>query len=166
MRIQYKGSGKKEISLSWKHYYVVLCLLQTKWNCPGVTYCSALKFGDFVCLLFPPEEFQVVLRGSGLTLGGRTDSVTCTYQVNGTTIRKCGCLRPLAFVVLRQWWILLLVTSAYENWKRKISKRRRTGKLWGLVRGGKLFHTLLSGLILLPGAVSCEWCWQPPSCGH
>uniref|UniRef100_A0A8C3LHJ0 ANTXR cell adhesion molecule 2 n=1 Tax=Chrysolophus pictus TaxID=9089 RepID=A0A8C3LHJ0_CHRPC len=34
------------------------------------------------------EEFQVVLRGSGLTLGGRTDGVTCTYQVNGTTIRK------------------------------------------------------------------------------
>ncbi|XP_027757998.1 anthrax toxin receptor 2 isoform X4 [Empidonax traillii] len=34
------------------------------------------------------EEFQVVLRGSGLTLGGRTDSVTCTYQVNGTTIHE------------------------------------------------------------------------------
>ncbi|XP_027554254.1 anthrax toxin receptor 2 isoform X3 [Neopelma chrysocephalum] len=34
------------------------------------------------------EEFQVVLRGNGLTLGGRTDSVTCTYQVNGTTIHE------------------------------------------------------------------------------
>ncbi|XP_037247766.1 anthrax toxin receptor 2 [Falco rusticolus] len=34
------------------------------------------------------EEFQVVLRGSGLTLGGRTDGVTCTYQVNGTTIHE------------------------------------------------------------------------------
>ncbi|KAL9852125.1 anthrax toxin receptor 2 [Geothlypis trichas] len=34
------------------------------------------------------EEFQVVLRGSGLTLGGRSDSVTCTYQVNGTTIHE------------------------------------------------------------------------------
>uniref|UniRef100_A0A8C9G5G4 VWFA domain-containing protein n=1 Tax=Pavo cristatus TaxID=9049 RepID=A0A8C9G5G4_PAVCR len=44
---------------------------------------------EWLCLLFsPPEEFQVVLRGSGLTLGGRTDGVTCTYQVNGTTIRK------------------------------------------------------------------------------
>ncbi|XP_075357490.1 anthrax toxin receptor 2 isoform X3 [Mycteria americana] len=34
------------------------------------------------------EEFQVVLRGSGLTLGGKTDGVTCTYQVNGTTIHE------------------------------------------------------------------------------
>ncbi|KAM6401781.1 anthrax toxin receptor 2 [Pluvialis apricaria] len=34
------------------------------------------------------EEFQVVLRGSGLTLGGKTDSVTCTYHVNGTTIHE------------------------------------------------------------------------------
>lgn len=42
----------------------------------------------FLVFFSPPEEFQVVLRGSGLTLGGRTDGVTCTYQVNGTTIRK------------------------------------------------------------------------------
>ncbi|XP_064306837.1 anthrax toxin receptor 2 isoform X2 [Phalacrocorax carbo] len=34
------------------------------------------------------EEFQVVLRGSGLTLGGKSDGVTCTYQVNGTTIHE------------------------------------------------------------------------------
>ncbi|XP_071664031.1 anthrax toxin receptor 2 isoform X3 [Patagioenas fasciata] len=34
------------------------------------------------------EEFQVVLRGSGLTLGGKTDGVTCTYQLNGTTIHE------------------------------------------------------------------------------
>ncbi|XP_014793849.1 PREDICTED: anthrax toxin receptor 2 isoform X2 [Calidris pugnax] len=34
------------------------------------------------------EEFEVVLRGSGLTLGGKTDSVTCTYQVNGTTLHE------------------------------------------------------------------------------
>ncbi|XP_008495682.2 anthrax toxin receptor 2 isoform X1 [Calypte anna] len=34
------------------------------------------------------EEFQVVLRGSGLTLGGKTDSITCTYEVNGTTIHE------------------------------------------------------------------------------
>ncbi|XP_010573773.1 PREDICTED: anthrax toxin receptor 2 isoform X2 [Haliaeetus leucocephalus] len=34
------------------------------------------------------EEFQVVLRGSGLTLGGKTDGVTCTYQLNGTTINE------------------------------------------------------------------------------
>uniref|UniRef100_A0A8B9U2F2 Anthrax toxin receptor n=1 Tax=Anas zonorhyncha TaxID=75864 RepID=A0A8B9U2F2_9AVES len=34
------------------------------------------------------EEFQVVLRGSGLTLGGRTDGITCTYHVNGTTIHE------------------------------------------------------------------------------
>ncbi|KAF4801167.1 Anthrax toxin receptor 2 [Turdus rufiventris] len=34
------------------------------------------------------EEFEVVLRGSGLTLAGRSDSVTCTYQLNGTTIHE------------------------------------------------------------------------------
>ncbi|XP_064917765.1 anthrax toxin receptor 2 isoform X4 [Columba livia] len=34
------------------------------------------------------EEFQVVLRGSALTLGGKTDGVTCTYKLNGTTIHE------------------------------------------------------------------------------
>lgn len=144
----------------------MLCLWQTRWNCPGVTQSSALTFGDFVCWLFPAEEFQVVLRGSGLTLAGRSDSVTCTYQLNGTTIRKCGCLPSSALGVLRQWLNVLLVTWLGENWKRRILKRRRTGRLWGLVKGGKLFDTLPSGSILLPGAVSCGWCWQPPGCGH
>lgn len=44
---------------------------------------------------FLPEEFQVVLRGRGLTLVRKTSGVTCTYQVNGTTIRKCPSLRYL-----------------------------------------------------------------------
>uniref|UniRef100_A0A8C8RJQ3 Anthrax toxin receptor n=1 Tax=Pelusios castaneus TaxID=367368 RepID=A0A8C8RJQ3_9SAUR len=34
------------------------------------------------------EEFHVVLRGSGFTLGRTQDSVTCTYHVNGTTINE------------------------------------------------------------------------------
>ncbi|XP_019372280.1 PREDICTED: anthrax toxin receptor 2 isoform X2 [Gavialis gangeticus] len=34
------------------------------------------------------EEFQVVLRGSGLKLGRNKDSVTCTYSVNGTIINE------------------------------------------------------------------------------
>ncbi|XP_026509085.1 anthrax toxin receptor 2 isoform X2 [Terrapene carolina triunguis] len=32
------------------------------------------------------EEFHVVLRGSGFTLGRRQEGVTCTYHINGTTI--------------------------------------------------------------------------------
>ncbi|XP_007435830.2 anthrax toxin receptor 2 [Python bivittatus] len=32
------------------------------------------------------EEFQVVLSGTGFTLGRTQDSVVCTYMVNGTTI--------------------------------------------------------------------------------
>ncbi|XP_032652731.1 anthrax toxin receptor 2 isoform X3 [Chelonoidis abingdonii] len=34
------------------------------------------------------EEFHVVLRGSGFTLGRKQESVTCTYHVNGTTINE------------------------------------------------------------------------------
>ncbi|XP_059578208.1 anthrax toxin receptor 2 isoform X2 [Alligator mississippiensis] len=34
------------------------------------------------------EEFQVVLRGSGLKLGRNKDSVTCTYFINGTIINE------------------------------------------------------------------------------
>uniref|UniRef100_A0A8C3RS34 Anthrax toxin receptor n=1 Tax=Chelydra serpentina TaxID=8475 RepID=A0A8C3RS34_CHESE len=34
------------------------------------------------------EEFRVVLRGHGFTLGRQQDSVTCTYHVNGTTINE------------------------------------------------------------------------------
>ncbi|XP_044874738.1 anthrax toxin receptor 2 isoform X2 [Mauremys mutica] len=34
------------------------------------------------------EEFHVVLRGSGFTLGRRQESVICTYQINGTTINE------------------------------------------------------------------------------
>ncbi|KAM9143506.1 anthrax toxin receptor 2 isoform 2-T2 [Pangshura tecta] len=34
------------------------------------------------------EEFRVVLRGSGFTLGRRQESVICTYHVNGTTIKE------------------------------------------------------------------------------
>ncbi|XP_005292156.2 anthrax toxin receptor 2 isoform X2 [Chrysemys picta bellii] len=34
------------------------------------------------------EEFHVVLRGSGFTLGRRQDGVTCTYHINGTTINE------------------------------------------------------------------------------
>ncbi|XP_039397760.1 anthrax toxin receptor 2 isoform X2 [Mauremys reevesii] len=34
------------------------------------------------------EEFHVVLRGSGFTLGRRQESVICTYHINGTTINE------------------------------------------------------------------------------
>uniref|UniRef100_K7GIM9 Anthrax toxin receptor n=1 Tax=Pelodiscus sinensis TaxID=13735 RepID=K7GIM9_PELSI len=34
------------------------------------------------------EEFHVVLRGSGFTLGRKQDSVTCTYHINGTTLNE------------------------------------------------------------------------------
>ncbi|TFK02871.1 Anthrax toxin receptor 2 [Platysternon megacephalum] len=34
------------------------------------------------------EEFHVVLRGSGFTLGRSQDTVTCTYHINGTTINE------------------------------------------------------------------------------
>ncbi|XP_074849849.1 anthrax toxin receptor 2 isoform X2 [Carettochelys insculpta] len=34
------------------------------------------------------EKFNVVLRGSGFTLGRTRDSVTCTYHINGTTINE------------------------------------------------------------------------------
>ncbi|KAJ7327201.1 hypothetical protein JRQ81_016960, partial [Phrynocephalus forsythii] len=33
-------------------------------------------------------EFQVVLRGSGFTLGRTKESVVCSYVVNGTTINE------------------------------------------------------------------------------
>ncbi|EMP25861.1 Anthrax toxin receptor 2, partial [Chelonia mydas] len=34
------------------------------------------------------QEFHVVLKGSGFTLGRRQDNVTCTYHINGTTINE------------------------------------------------------------------------------
>lgn len=154
-RMQSQGLLKRENWVRLKHYCVVLHLLQSAldFSLPNLVQCTKDWWFEAFAFFFP-EEFQVVLRGNGLTLGGRTDGITCTYQVNGTTICKYWSLRLPAFIFPNKWCILFLIISIIR--KSRIFRMTETGKLSGLVRGCKLFCILLSGLSLLLTTVSCK----------
>uniref|UniRef100_A0A8C4VNS7 Anthrax toxin receptor n=1 Tax=Gopherus evgoodei TaxID=1825980 RepID=A0A8C4VNS7_9SAUR len=67
------------------------------------------------------EEFHVVLRGSGFTLGRKQESVTCTYHVNGTTISKYQTALIAILVLLLLvaigllWWFWPLCCKVEEE---------------------------------------------------
>uniref|UniRef100_A0A8C0G962 Anthrax toxin receptor n=1 Tax=Chelonoidis abingdonii TaxID=106734 RepID=A0A8C0G962_CHEAB len=85
------------------------------------------------------EEFHVVLRGSGFTLGRKQESVTCTYHVNGTTISKYQTALIAILVLLLLvaigllWWFWPLCCKVVSKKNEEEEEAPLPNKKWPTV---------------------------------
>uniref|UniRef100_F6SXT5 Anthrax toxin receptor n=1 Tax=Xenopus tropicalis TaxID=8364 RepID=F6SXT5_XENTR len=107
-------------------------------------------------------EFQVVLRGNGFLLGHDPNLVTCTYEVNKTTIRKYTILKKKRHLALyEEFQITMEVWVSINNGKTPLTNPQT-------ITASSCTNGIAAGIailvILLLIAIALLWWFWPLCC--